>query len=186
MQVGGLHGWQGLSMFCVWSVERAGDVCTASGWSWGPEDQSRPLKGLRCFVEAAGNWGCELAGFRQRTECVRQKWIIATVAAPARLAWVQETACQQGKLALKPPCAYSLVSTQKLRLWLAGCGRYIDQRAFGGLTPLHFAVVTGNLESVQALLRAGASIMVKTGAGGGLLGWGGVWAALAGRVWGLS
>lgn len=40
--------------------------------------------------------------------------------------------------------------------------RYIDQRAFGGLTALHFAVVTGNLEAVQALLQAGASIMVKT------------------------
>lgn len=40
--------------------------------------------------------------------------------------------------------------------------RFIDQRAFGGLTALHFAVVTGNLEAVQALLRGGASIMVKT------------------------
>lgn len=42
--------------------------------------------------------------------------------------------------------------------------RFIDQRAFGGLTALHFAVVTGNLEAVQALLRGGASIMVKSGA----------------------
>lgn len=40
--------------------------------------------------------------------------------------------------------------------------RFIDQRAFGGLTALHFAVVTGNLDAVQALLRAGASIMVKS------------------------
>lgn len=37
------------------------------------------------------------------------------------------------------------------------------QRAFGGLTALHFAAVTGCLEAVQALLRAGASIMVKSG-----------------------
>lgn len=42
--------------------------------------------------------------------------------------------------------------------------RFIDQRAFGGLTALHFAVVTGSLDAVQALLRAGASIMVKSGA----------------------
>ncbi|KAL4440336.1 hypothetical protein ABPG75_003337 [Micractinium tetrahymenae] len=40
--------------------------------------------------------------------------------------------------------------------------RFIDQRAFGGLTALHFAAVTGCLEAVQALLRAGASIMVKS------------------------
>ncbi|EFN53948.1 hypothetical protein CHLNCDRAFT_136194 [Chlorella variabilis] len=40
--------------------------------------------------------------------------------------------------------------------------RFIDQRAFGGLTALHFAVVTGSLEAVQALLRGGASIMVKS------------------------
>ena len=58
--------------------------------------------------------------------------------------------------------------------------RFIDQRAFGGLTPLHFAVVTGCLEAVQALLRAGASIMVKSGGcwwvgecvGGRVGGWG--------------
>ena len=56
--------------------------------------------------------------------------------------------------------------------------RFIDQRAFGGLTPLHFAVVTGCLEAVQALLRAGASIMVKSGgccAVGGCCGWAGGW-----------
>lgn len=41
--------------------------------------------------------------------------------------------------------------------------RFIDQRAYGGLTALHFAAVTGSLEAVQALLRAGSSIMVKSG-----------------------
>ncbi|KAI3431476.1 hypothetical protein D9Q98_004528 [Chlorella vulgaris] len=40
--------------------------------------------------------------------------------------------------------------------------RFVDQRAFGGLTALHFAVVTGSLDAVQALLRGGASIMVKS------------------------
>jgi E3 ubiquitin-protein ligase XBAT32/33 len=40
--------------------------------------------------------------------------------------------------------------------------KYIDQRSNGGLTALHFAAVSGNLDSLQALLRAGASIMVKT------------------------
>ncbi len=44
----------------------------------------------------------------------------------------------------------------------------VHQRAFGGLTALHFAAVTGCLEAVQALLRAGASIMVKSG---GRWGW---------------
>ena len=44
--------------------------------------------------------------------------------------------------------------------------RYIDQRAYGGLTALHFAVVTGQLDAVLALLQAGASIMVKTGRSG--------------------
>ena len=43
--------------------------------------------------------------------------------------------------------------------------RYVDQRAFGGLTALHFAAVTGSLEAAQALLRAGASLLVKTGEG---------------------
>jgi len=40
--------------------------------------------------------------------------------------------------------------------------KYIDHRAFGGLTALHFATVTGNLEAVQVLLNAGAATMVKT------------------------
>lgn len=40
--------------------------------------------------------------------------------------------------------------------------KYIDQRSFGGLTPLHFATVAGSIESVQTLLRRGAAIMVKT------------------------
>lgn len=40
--------------------------------------------------------------------------------------------------------------------------KYIDQRSFGGLTPLHFATVAGSIDSVQVLLRRGAAIMVKT------------------------
>ncbi len=40
--------------------------------------------------------------------------------------------------------------------------KYIDQRSFGGLTPLHFATVAGSIESVQILLGRGAAIMVKT------------------------
>ncbi|WPT13214.1 Putative E3 ubiquitin-protein ligase XBOS32 [Picochlorum sp. SENEW3] len=40
--------------------------------------------------------------------------------------------------------------------------KYIDQRAFGGLTALHFATVSGNVETVQVLLRRGAATMVKT------------------------
>lgn len=40
--------------------------------------------------------------------------------------------------------------------------KYIDQRSVGGLTALHFGAVSGNLETLQVLLQAGASIMVKT------------------------
>ena len=40
--------------------------------------------------------------------------------------------------------------------------KFIDQRSIGGLTALHFAAVSGDLDTMQALLRAGASIMVKT------------------------
>ena len=40
--------------------------------------------------------------------------------------------------------------------------KYIDRRAFGGLTALHFATVTGNFEAVQVLLKSGAATMVKT------------------------
>lgn len=43
-----------------------------------------------------------------------------------------------------------------------GTARYIDQRAFGGLTALHFAAVTGNLEVLMVLLKSGASLLVKT------------------------
>ncbi|KAG7670424.1 hypothetical protein Ndes2526A_g00178 [Nannochloris sp. 'desiccata'] len=42
--------------------------------------------------------------------------------------------------------------------------KFIDQRSSGGLTALHFAAVSGNLDSLQALLRAGAALMVKTDA----------------------
>lgn len=40
--------------------------------------------------------------------------------------------------------------------------KFVDMRSIGGLTPLHFAVVSGKLDAVQALLQSGASIMVKT------------------------
>ena len=40
--------------------------------------------------------------------------------------------------------------------------KFIDQRSAGGLTALHFAAVSGNLETLQVLLQSGASIMVKT------------------------
>jgi len=40
--------------------------------------------------------------------------------------------------------------------------KYIDQRSFGGLTALHFAAVSGSVETVQMLLRRGAATMVKT------------------------
>ena len=40
--------------------------------------------------------------------------------------------------------------------------KYIDQRSFGGLTALHYAVVSCDLNTVMEMLRAGASIMVKT------------------------
>jgi len=42
--------------------------------------------------------------------------------------------------------------------------KFIDQRSTGGLTALHFAAVSGNLDSLLALLRAGAALMVKTNA----------------------
>ena len=61
-------------------------------------------------------------------------------------------------------CSYPLLPppTSLAHLQVQAC-RYIDQRAYGGLTPLHFTVVAGRLEAVQVLLQAGASIMVKTG-----------------------
>lgn len=40
--------------------------------------------------------------------------------------------------------------------------KFLDQRSFGGLTALHYATVSGDLDTVMELLRAGASIMVKT------------------------
>lgn len=40
--------------------------------------------------------------------------------------------------------------------------RFIDQRSYGGLTPLHFAVVSGNVEAVRVLLQAGAASMVRS------------------------
>ena len=40
--------------------------------------------------------------------------------------------------------------------------RYIDSRAENGLTALHLAAVSGNLECVRLLLDAGASMMVRT------------------------
>lgn len=40
--------------------------------------------------------------------------------------------------------------------------KFVDMRSIGGLTPLHFAVVSGKLDAVQGLLQSGASIMVKT------------------------
>lgn len=40
--------------------------------------------------------------------------------------------------------------------------KFIDQRSFGGLTPLHFAAVSGDLDTMQVLLHAGAATMVKT------------------------
>lgn len=40
--------------------------------------------------------------------------------------------------------------------------KFIDQRSFGGLTALHFAVVSQNLDCVQILLENGAASMVKT------------------------
>jgi hypothetical protein len=41
--------------------------------------------------------------------------------------------------------------------------RFVDQRANGGLTALHLAVVSGDLDGVQVLLRSGAAILVKSG-----------------------
>jgi ankyrin repeat protein len=40
--------------------------------------------------------------------------------------------------------------------------RYVDSRAENGLTALHMAAALGDLECVQALLGAGASMMVRT------------------------
>lgn len=40
--------------------------------------------------------------------------------------------------------------------------RYIDSRAENGLTALHLAAVTGSLTCVQALLAAGADMMMQT------------------------
>uniref|UniRef100_A0A1D1ZMB5 RING-type domain-containing protein n=2 Tax=Auxenochlorella protothecoides TaxID=3075 RepID=A0A1D1ZMB5_AUXPR len=43
-----------------------------------------------------------------------------------------------------------------------GQAKFLDLRSYGGLTPLHCAVVTGSLEAVRVLLAAGAAIMVRT------------------------
>jgi ankyrin repeat protein len=43
-----------------------------------------------------------------------------------------------------------------------GSSKFIDQRSFGGLTPLHFAAVAGNLDCANILMQRGAAIMVKT------------------------
>lgn len=40
--------------------------------------------------------------------------------------------------------------------------KFIDQRSYGGLTPLHLAAASGNLDAVQVLLHAGAATLVKT------------------------
>lgn len=70
--------------------------------------------------------------------------------------------CGEGTLVATPHGPRRLTDVLCQDMTVQTC-RYIDQRAYGGLTPLHFAVVTGKLEAVQALLQAGASIMVKTG-----------------------
>lgn len=45
---------------------------------------------------------------------------------------------------------------------VAGIGRYIDSRAENGLTALHLAAIAGSLPCVQALLAAGANMMMQT------------------------
>lgn len=40
--------------------------------------------------------------------------------------------------------------------------KYVDLRAFGGLTALHFAVISGRVDALQALLSGGAATMPKT------------------------
>ena len=42
------------------------------------------------------------------------------------------------------------------------CCRYMDSRAENGLTALHLAVIAGSLPCVQALLAAGADLMLQT------------------------
>ncbi len=39
--------------------------------------------------------------------------------------------------------------------------RYVDSRAENGLTALHMAAAIGDLDCVQQLLNAGASMMVR-------------------------
>ncbi|KAK9808944.1 hypothetical protein WJX72_006738 [[Myrmecia] bisecta] len=45
---------------------------------------------------------------------------------------------------------------------MSGQCRYIDSRAENGMTALHLAAMAGELDCVQALLSAGASMMVRT------------------------
>ncbi len=42
------------------------------------------------------------------------------------------------------------------------CCRYIDSRAENGLTALHLAIIAGSLPCIQALLAAGADLMLQT------------------------
>ena len=46
--------------------------------------------------------------------------------------------------------------------WVVSYCRYIDSRAENGLTALHLAALSGNLECVRLLLDSGASMMVRT------------------------